>query len=74
MIESPAPASHGLRRACPIRLSCPASGRLDGARLRQRQAQHRVFVRLVACPMMFCLASRDFDLSIGSTVAFSGVL
>lgn len=31
-------------------------------------------VGLVACPMMFCLASRDFDLSVGSTVAFAGVL
>ena len=24
--------------------------------------------------MMFCLASRDFDLSVGSTIAFAGVL
>ncbi|OWY40040.1 L-arabinose ABC transporter permease AraH [Xenophilus sp. AP218F] len=31
-------------------------------------------VGMVACTMMFCLASRDFDLSVGSTVAFSGVL
>ena len=31
-------------------------------------------IGMVACTMMFCLASRDFDLSIGSTVAFSGVL
>jgi L-arabinose transport system permease protein len=29
---------------------------------------------MVACTMMFCLASRDFDLSVGSTVAFAGVL
>jgi L-arabinose transport system permease protein len=29
---------------------------------------------MVACTMMFCLAARDFDLSVGSTVAFSGVL
>jgi L-arabinose transport system permease protein len=28
---------------------------------------------MVACTMMFCLASRDFDLSVGSTVAFAGV-
>jgi L-arabinose transport system permease protein len=28
---------------------------------------------MVACTMMFCLASRDFDLSVGSVVAFSGV-
>ncbi len=31
-------------------------------------------IGMVACTMMFCLASRDFDLSIGSTVAFAGVL
>src|ERR1700726_3853636 len=31
-------------------------------------------IGMVACTMMFCLAARDFDLSIGSTVAFSGVL
>jgi L-arabinose transport system permease protein len=31
-------------------------------------------IGMVACTMMFCLASRDFDLSVGSTVAFSGVL
>jgi L-arabinose transport system permease protein len=31
-------------------------------------------IGMVACTMMLCLASRDFDLSIGSTVAFSGVL
>ena len=30
-------------------------------------------IGMVACTMMFCLASRDFDLSIGSTVAFAGV-
>jgi L-arabinose transport system permease protein len=29
---------------------------------------------MVACTMMFCLASRDFDLSVGSTIAFAGVL
>ena len=29
---------------------------------------------MVACTMLFCLASGDFDLSIGSVVAFSGVL
>ena len=27
-----------------------------------------------ACTMMLCLASRDFDLSVGSTIAFAGVL
>src|SRR6218665_1958106 len=27
-------------------------------------------IAMVACTMMFCLAARDFDLSIGSTVAF----
>src|SRR6201985_3693989 len=31
-------------------------------------------IGMVACTMMFCLASRDFDLSIGSIVAFAGVL
>ncbi|GAB7129145.1 L-arabinose ABC transporter permease AraH [Silvimonas sp. JCM 19000] len=31
-------------------------------------------IGMVACTMMFCLASRDFDLSVGSTIAFSGVL
>lgn len=28
---------------------------------------------MVACTMMFCLAERDFDVSVGSTVAFTGV-
>lgn len=31
-------------------------------------------IGMVSCTMMMCLASRDFDLSIGSTIAFSGVL
>jgi L-arabinose transport system permease protein len=31
-------------------------------------------IGMVACTMMLCLASRDFDLSVGSTIAFSGVL
>src|ERR1044072_4605264 len=31
-------------------------------------------IGMVACTMMFCLASRDFDLSVGSTVAFAGVV
>lgn len=31
-------------------------------------------IGMVACTMMFCLASRDFDLSVGSMVAFTGVL
>jgi len=31
-------------------------------------------IGMVACTMMFCLASRDFDLSVGSTVAFAGGL
>jgi L-arabinose transport system permease protein len=30
-------------------------------------------IGMVACTMMFCLASRDFDLSVGSVVAFAGV-
>ena len=30
-------------------------------------------IGMVACTMMLCLASRDFDLSVGSTIAFSGV-
>jgi L-arabinose transport system permease protein len=31
-------------------------------------------VGMVACTMMFCLASGDFDISVESTVAFAGVL
>ncbi|WP_133650113.1 L-arabinose ABC transporter permease AraH [Paraburkholderia flava] len=31
-------------------------------------------IGMVSCTMMFCLASRDFDLSVGSIVAFAGVL
>ncbi|HET7537726.1 MAG TPA: L-arabinose ABC transporter permease AraH [Candidatus Didemnitutus sp.] len=31
-------------------------------------------IGMVACTMMFCLAAGDFDLSVGSVVAFSGVL
>lgn len=31
-------------------------------------------VGMVACTMMLCLAARDFDLSVGSTIAFAGVL
>src|ERR1700737_1867689 len=31
-------------------------------------------IGMVACTMMFCSAPRDFDLSVGSTVAFAGVL
>jgi L-arabinose transport system permease protein len=31
-------------------------------------------VGIIACTMMFCLAAGDFDLSIGSVVAMSGVL
>jgi len=31
-------------------------------------------VGMKACTMMMCLASRDFDLSVGSTIAFAGVL
>src|SRR5258707_1490725 len=31
-------------------------------------------IGMVACTMMFCLASREFDLSVGSVVAFTGVL
>ena len=33
-----------------------------------------VTVGLVACTMMLCLATRDFDLSVGSNVAFSGMM
>lgn len=36
--------------------------------------QSVVTVGIVACTMMFCLAARDFDLSVGSTVAFSGMV
>jgi L-arabinose transport system permease protein len=36
--------------------------------------QSVVPIGIVACTMMFCLASRDFDLSVGSTVAFSGMI
>jgi L-arabinose transport system permease protein len=31
-------------------------------------------IGMVACSMMFCLAAGDFDLSVGSIVAFAGVL
>lgn len=31
-------------------------------------------IGMVSCTMMFCLAAGDFDLSVGSVVAFSGVL
>lgn len=31
-------------------------------------------IGMVACTMMLCLASRYFDLSVGSTIAFAGVL
>ncbi|MEO0055082.1 MAG: Ribose transport system permease protein RbsC [Verrucomicrobiota bacterium] len=31
-------------------------------------------IGMIACMMMFCLASGDFDLSVGSVVAFAGVL
>ena len=31
-------------------------------------------IGMVACTMMFCLACRDFDLSVGSIVAFAGLL
>lgn len=36
--------------------------------------QSVVTIGIVACTMMFCLASRDFDLSVGSTVAFTGMV
>ncbi|MHA3979147.1 L-arabinose ABC transporter permease AraH [Halovulum sp. GXIMD14794] len=36
--------------------------------------QSVVTVGVVACTMMFCLAGRDFDLSVGSTVAFTGMM
>lgn len=36
--------------------------------------QSVVTIGIVACTMMFCLASRDFDLSVGSMVAFSGMV
>lgn len=36
--------------------------------------QSVVTVGIVACTMMFCLAARDFDLSVGSTVAFAGMV
>lgn len=46
--------------------------------LSQRNAigmlQSVVTMGLVACSMMFCLAIRDFDLSVGSNVAFSGMV
>jgi L-arabinose transport system permease protein len=31
-------------------------------------------IGMVSCTMMMCLASRDFDLSVGSIIAFAGVL
>ena len=36
--------------------------------------QSVVTVGIVACTMMLCLAARDFDLSVGSTVAFTGMV
>ncbi|QKK30782.1 L-arabinose ABC transporter permease AraH [Rhizobium indicum] len=36
--------------------------------------QSVVTIGIVACTMMFCLALRDFDLSVGSIVAFSGMI
>jgi len=36
--------------------------------------QSVVTVGIVACTMMFCLAARDFDLSVGSTAAFTGMV
>ncbi|NKN16209.1 L-arabinose ABC transporter permease AraH [Rhizobium laguerreae] len=36
--------------------------------------QSVVTIGIIACTMMFCLASRDFDLSVGSIVAFSGMI
>jgi len=36
--------------------------------------QSVVTIGIVACTMMLCLASRDFDLSVGSTVAFCGMV
>ncbi|MDO6732684.1 L-arabinose ABC transporter permease AraH [Marinovum sp. 2_MG-2023] len=36
--------------------------------------QSVVTVGVVACTMMFCLAGRDFDLSVGSNVAFTGMV
>ncbi|WP_134682127.1 L-arabinose ABC transporter permease AraH [Paracoccus ravus] len=36
--------------------------------------QSVVTAGIVACTMMFCLAARDFDLSVGSTVAFTGMV
>jgi L-arabinose transport system permease protein len=37
-------------------------------------AQLITTVGIVSCGMLFCLASGDFDLSVGSTAAFSGVV
>jgi L-arabinose transport system permease protein len=36
--------------------------------------QSVVTVGIVACTMMLCLSARDFDLSVGSTVAFAGMV
>jgi len=36
--------------------------------------QSVVTIGIVACTMMLCLASRDFDLSVGSNVAFTGMI
>jgi L-arabinose transport system permease protein len=33
-----------------------------------------VTIGIVSCTMMLCLASRDVDLSVGSTVAFTGMI
>ncbi len=36
--------------------------------------QSVVTIGIVACTMMLCLSSRDFDLSVGSNVAFAGMI
>lgn len=36
--------------------------------------QSVVTIGIVSCTMMLCLASRDFDLSVGSSVAFAGMV
>lgn len=36
--------------------------------------QSVVTIGIVACTMMLCLAARDFDLSVGSVVAFAGMI
>ncbi len=67
----PGPGRHlrgGLRNRFPDRSQLLTERNILGL------LQSVVTIGIVACTMMFCLASRDFDLSVGSTVAFTGMI